>query len=405
MAKKHKHPEHENLERWLVSYADFITLLFATFTALYALSLSDVNKLKDIAAAIREGFEEQSIISGINSILQGSSPPSRNPDAIAPEKGSGAGVVGKFESMTYKPGEIKSMQEISTKLAQEVQSQNDTLQKQNNQNNGNQGNDKDAQAAGGKEAALYTGEGNGAGTEDKNTALRPIEASVQQRGVRVSFDSRMLFAPGSATLKQDAYKFLDGVAARLKKLDGSNVMHIEGHTDDIPISTAVFPSNWELSSARAGSIVRYLIEKQGFKPQSLVAVGYGASQPIATNKTAEGRAKNRRVDIVLYSQKMSNVVNPRLQYLKEQSLKQQPPLVTRTETEKPKEIIPALPADKDGPVKVIIKDKDGTERVLIPKTEVKIDVGPAKVDVLKPDAKTKSEPSKTDKAHGTEGHH
>src|SRR3982750_1935940 len=120
MARKHKHPEHENLERWLVSYADFMTLLFATFTALYAMASTDAAKLKDVGAAIREGFAEQSILSGIKSILEGKSAPSANPDPIASTQGAGAGIMGKFESMTYQPGEVKSTQHMVDDLTSDL---------------------------------------------------------------------------------------------------------------------------------------------------------------------------------------------------------------------------------------------------------------------------------------------
>src|SRR5690349_3203056 len=121
MAKKAKHPEHENLERWLVSYADFMTLLFATFTALYALAQTDIAQLKDVSEAIREGFEEQSIMSGIKTVLQGKSPPNRNPDPLSSEKGAGDGVIGKYESMTYKPGEVKSIQKLADELSKDLE--------------------------------------------------------------------------------------------------------------------------------------------------------------------------------------------------------------------------------------------------------------------------------------------
>lgn len=361
MARKGKHPEHENLERWLVSYADFITLLFATFTALYALAQSDIAKLKDVSQAIREGFEEQSILHGIKSIMQGKSPPTKNPDPISSEKGAGSGILGKFESMTYRPGEIKSLQEFSKGLSQDVQEINVAIQAINERN------------------AMFAG-AKAPGIEDKTTPLRSVEASVQERGIRVSFDSRVLFAPGSAALQPQGRKFLDTVAERLKKYTQSTIQ-VEGHTDNLPIATVVFPSNWELSAARASSIVRYLIGKHQYNPSTLVAAGYGDTQPLATNSTAEGRSKNRRVDIVLLNQHSQNLSSPRLQYLKETSLlppapvpekpAPHPAVSTPDSVHPPAKPAPAKPMPipiREGPVKVIIKEKDGTERVLAPKT-------------------------------------
>jgi chemotaxis protein MotB len=350
MAKKQKHPEHENLERWLVSYADFMTLLFATFTALYAMSQTDISKLKDISEAIREGFERQSIMNGIQSVLQGKNPPNRNPDPLSNEKGAGPGILGKFDSMTYKSGEIQSTREIARELREVAQSLNHDIEIFNQQ--------KELKSAGGTEGKASSGRG------EAEPPLRPIEASIQERGIRVSFDSRLLFPAGGATLQPEALKFLDRVAERLKKFSG-NMIHVEGHTDSQAISTAIYPSNWELSGARASSVVRYLISRHRFSPQSLVAVGYGSSQPLANNATAEGRARNRRVDIVIYSQKVSGLVNPRLQFIKEQ------PLMTYSDSSHGpyKNPIPALPnSPKDGPVRVIIRERDGTERVLVPKS-------------------------------------
>jgi chemotaxis protein MotB len=367
VAKKHKHPEHENLERWLVSYADFMTLLFATFTALYALSLSDVGKLKDVTEAISQGFEEQSLLNGIKSILEGKSPPTKNPDTIPMDSGQGNGILDKFKSMTYTPGEIEKTIDFLDGLKKDTEAINGQIQ------------------TSGTGAQQFDGAG-GHGVEDSSAPIRPVETSVQERGIRVSFDSRLLFPAGTATVRPEAYKFLDTVAQRLKKFQGAHIIHIEGHTDAQPISTAAFPSNWELSGARASSIVRYFIDRQRFNPGSLVSVGYGSTQPVATNQTAEGRAKNRRVDIIIYNERTSALINPRLQAFNEL------PVTQKSSKPSDKPVIQALPTlpDKptgttDGPVRVIIKDKDGTEKVLIPKTKPPVP--------LKPDEPVKVESS------------
>jgi chemotaxis protein MotB len=304
MARKHKHPEHENLERWLVSYADFMTLLFATFTALYAMAQTDAAKLKDVSAAIREGFEEKSIMNGINSVLQGQSPPSRNPDPLSQEKGAGPGVIGRFDSMTYQPGEVKSTQKLVDDLSSDLKNVNQEIKSLAVGAGGSQ-NGPNAQA--------------GSGGKEGDVPLRQVEVSVQERGIRISFDSRLLFGPGEATLQPYAYQFLDKVATRLKKFDNRRI-HVEGHSDNQPIATGQFPSNWELSCARSSSVVRFFTARHQLNPASLVAVGYGDTQPISNNATAEGRARNRRVDIIVYNEKMSSVLNPRVQYLMEQSM-------------------------------------------------------------------------------------
>jgi chemotaxis protein MotB len=362
MAKKHKHPEHENLERWLVSYADFMTLLFATFTALYALAQTDAAKLKDVGEAIREGFEEQSIMNGIKSIMQGHSAPNRNPDPLSSEKGAGAGVIGKFDSMTYQPGEVKSMQHLVDTLTSDLKGVNDAIKAAE-------------KGKGGTEASRKGSTGESAETtpkEDANTPIRSVEAGIQERGIRISFDSRMLFDPASAALKTSGEKALDVVAERLKKYDNRRI-HVEGHTDNLPIATAIFPSNWELSAARASSVVRYFIGRHAFNPAAMVAVGYADTQPVSSNKTPEGRTENRRVDIILYNEKATLLLNPRVQYLKEQPITAKAADLPLSHTP----ILPVLPNNpKDGPVRVIIKDKDGTERVLVPKTHALVPLNP-----------------------------
>lgn len=343
MAKKKKHPEHENLERWLVSYADFITLLFATFTALYALAQSDAAKMKEVAKAIREGFQEQSIISGINSVLQGDSAPSHNPDPISSTQGAGQGLL-EYDNMTYQAGEVKAAQETVEQLKQDIDKINREIAQEN---------------AKGSDAAGRHAPNLGEGEDD--APLRGVEVSVQERGLRISFDSRVLFQPGTAVLKRDSLKYLDKVVGRLKKFNATHVIHVEGHTDNQPIGTALYPSNWELSGARSSSVVRHLIRQHEFTPNGLVVVGYGSSMPLATNATAEGRAKNRRVDIIIYSRKVGDLINPRKQYAKEENL------IRAEERGKDGEIIKVKDTPTNEPVRVIIQEKDGTERVIVPK--------------------------------------
>lgn len=291
MSRKKKHPEHENLERWLVSYADFITLLFATFTALYALAQNDQAKLKDVAEAIREGFSEQSILNGIQSILQGKSSSSQTPDPISSKKGEGAGVVGKYESMTYSPGDVKRLKESMNDLKKSIGEMNQAIQK----------------GAGGNKSGGVEG-------------FRGVELAVQERGIRVSFDSSFFFEPGSAVLRPEAQQALGKVGENLRKLASSNLIHVEGHTDDQPVFSALYPSNWELSTARSSSVVRFLIQKQGFDAVRMAAVGYADSRPITSNKTEAGRRRNRRIDIIIYGQLIGRQIDPRTQFQKEEVL-------------------------------------------------------------------------------------
>jgi chemotaxis protein MotB len=370
MARKHKHPEHENLERWLVSYADFMTLLFATFTALYAMAQTDAAKLKDVGAAIREGFAEQSILSGIKSIMEGKSAPSANPDPIASTQGAGAGIMGKFDSMSYEPGEVKSTQHLVDDLTSDLKDVSKAMHQAIVAKNPNK---PDSAAELGRDGKAGQGE-QGKAVEDPQVSLRPVDIAFQQRGVRISFDSRMLFDPGSANLRSGSEKVLDIVAKRLKHFDNRRI-HVEGHTDATGIATAIFPSNWELSSARASRVVRFFIDRHQFNPPSLVAVGYGSTQPLSDNRTPEGRTRNRRVDIILYNAEESMKLNPRVQFMNERPV--------QTKTSAPRAVIPVVASPNlpisaksskgsDQPVRVIIQEKDGSEHVWTPPISGKV---------------------------------
>jgi chemotaxis protein MotB len=123
-----------------------------------------------------------------------------------------------------------------------------------------------------------------------------FKVSYEVIGIRLILQERILFPSGSAELKPETYPILDKLYEILKDLP--NPVEVEGHTDSIPISTEKFPSNWELSTARASSIVRYFIAK-GINPERLKASGYADTKPIASNATPEGRAQNRRVEVVI----------------------------------------------------------------------------------------------------------
>jgi chemotaxis protein MotB len=130
-----------------------------------------------------------------------------------------------------------------------------------------------------------------------------VEVSRQERGTVISLSDNILFAPGSDALAPAAQRTLDTLAQALRAQN--RPIRVEGHTDNTPIRTARFPSNWELSTARATAIVRYWIARHGFSTDRLSASGYGEFRPVANNSTIEGKRKNRRVDIVLLSPQAS----------------------------------------------------------------------------------------------------
>ena len=291
MGRKKPHPEHENLERWLVSYADFITLLFATFTALYALAQAELTDLHDVSKAIREGFAQQSsIMQGIASIFQGESTPTDKPNPLFEETGRGDGVIGRFESLTYMSGEIKAVEELLEKLRDELKGVNGEINQLNQVKGLYSGTTPVASEGYPPKEAI-----------EGDAPMRGVEVSLQERGLKVSFDSRLLFKPGSAQLQKQSIRLLGKIAQRLKPYSKNHLIHVEGHTDSQPIASKQFPSNWELSTARASTVVRQLIRGHGFSPKYMAAVGYAASRPVAKNDTAKGRAQNRRIDLIIYS--------------------------------------------------------------------------------------------------------
>ncbi|MBX2859706.1 MAG: OmpA family protein [Vampirovibrio sp.] len=391
MGRKHKHPEHENLERWLVSYADFITLLFATFTALFAIASSEAAKHEEVAKAIRDGFHKQSIMSGIESIMSGKSAPSENPNPLSTEQGRGRGLLEKYESKTYQEGERDDAAETLEQLKDAVEQLNEELKEQLKEA-------LEEQAKAGKNGKKTYPPG-----EDKPGGSG-VELSVQERGLKVSFDSRLLFQPGTATLRKESLAQLDTIVKRIQKYSGRNLIQVEGHTDSQPIASAKFPSNWELSTARASQVVRLLTGKYKFDPKYMAAAGYAASRPVASNKTAEGRAKNRRIDIVIYSRVAGQKANPKYQYQRERTVVDKPKPV-----EQDPNLIFSKETQQSGQVRVIFQKRD--EAALIKPLDVTTEVvEPEALDVATventPEAKEvhSAESDETDHIAGDKKH-
>jgi chemotaxis protein MotB len=127
-----------------------------------------------------------------------------------------------------------------------------------------------------------------------------VSTYIDKRGLVISLSNAILFDSGSAVIKREYEKAMLGIAGIINTID--NYIRIEGHTDDVPMNSDIYPSNWELSSARAISVVRLFINKTGALPDKFLAVGYGEYRPIADNATGKGRAKNRRIDIIVLSE-------------------------------------------------------------------------------------------------------
>jgi len=254
MSRRQKKPEKEgNHERWLVSYADFITLLFAVFVALYAMSQTDKKKTDQLVASLRESFGY--VKTGASS------------EKLNLTESTDLRTIPSIRMEVLTPGLRHSQRETSTALAQ--------------------ASTKEFQAI---KAAIEE-------NLKKSGAQNKVNVDITKRGLVVSLKEAGFFDSGDATVKQESILLLAMVGRSLAGY--SNPVRIEGNTDNVPISSGKYRSNWELSTARATNIVHYLIENYKFRPGKISAVGYGEFRPMADNSTEAGRAKNRRVDIVL----------------------------------------------------------------------------------------------------------
>jgi chemotaxis protein MotB len=225
--KPRSHDTRGGHDRWLLSYADLVTLLLALFTALYAASTVDARKLAPLQSSLREAFDAPPIME------------TKQPTgAIVPPI---TVVVGQAPQDDLQ---LRLMQELSEAIR-----------------------------------------------------LQRVDIHRDVRGLIVSLPQEAAFATASTDVSTEARDLIGRVAAAVAPT--SRAMRIEGHTDNVPIRTARYASNWELSTARASAVVAFLVESSAFDPARLSAAGYGEFHPRVANDTAENRARNRRIDIVI----------------------------------------------------------------------------------------------------------
>jgi len=230
---------HANHERWLVSYADFITLLFAFFVVLYASSQTDKGKVGKLAVAIETAFKDLGIFN-----LPSSKVP---PISVGPTQEGLPTVSALREQST-----VSNLAKLQNELAQQLQ----------------------------------------------NELTRGIVAiKVGREGLVVSLREIGFFDSGSAEVRLKSVPAVERIAKVLAH--GQYQVRIEGHTDNIPIHTQRFDSNWELSTSRATQVAKLFVTEYGFPPESLSVAGYAEFHPVSPNTTPEGRALNRRVDLVV----------------------------------------------------------------------------------------------------------
>jgi chemotaxis protein MotB len=263
VSRKKRKEEHANHERWLVSYADFITLLFAFFVVLYSSAQVDKRRVGQLSMAIQVAFQEMGIFESSNSKpeLANSEPmPFSNVQMI-----ESAPRVHDINRLVPTPPEAQPV--APDRNTQPDRGTMDDIQKE-------------------LEESLAT-----------QIRKHTVTVTPTKEGIVVSLREIGFFDSGSVALRPDAHSplaaFVSVIAPRKVRI------RIEGHTDNVPIHNSRFDSNWELSTARATEIIKLFITRYSIAPERLSASGYGEYYPVASNDTPEGRAKNRRVDLII----------------------------------------------------------------------------------------------------------
>lgn len=242
--------ESQNVDRWLVSYADFVTLLFAFFVVMYAISSVNEGKYRVLSDTLVAAFNtppKSSTPIQIGKPIEDVAVPSTTPGVAKP--------------IRVEPPRVDDQKARMALIARKVENSLRPL-------------------------------------IDKNL----IKVTHNKLWVEIEIKSSILYSSASAELEIEAYAPLKKLAKVLKELP--NHIDVEGHTDNLAIKTSLYPSNWELSAARAASVV-HLFTQQGIAPTRLAAIGYGEFRPVAGNDTVKGRRKNRRVKVVILADKNS----------------------------------------------------------------------------------------------------
>jgi chemotaxis protein MotB len=254
-----EHEEHVNHERWLITYADMITLLMVLFIVLYSISQVDLAKFRRLKEGVAGGFGGPAAAGALSG-------------GAGPLEGGG----GIFDAGLNGTQSVTSAQAAQAALA-----------------------DVQARAASARQqrAVLQGAQQEIQRSLDREGLGDTVRFRLESRGLVVTIVSdRVLFEPGQADLRHEGREVVDKLAAAIGRLP--NKLAVEGHTDNVPISGR-YASNWELSTARATTVLRELIERHGISPSRLSAAGYADERPQAPNETSGGRAANRRVELVV----------------------------------------------------------------------------------------------------------
>ncbi len=255
MRRKRRNSQHneppENHDRWLVSYADFITLLFAFFVVMYAISSVNAGKYRVLSDSLVSAFRTKDPGQSQTSDLYPAIVELPIPTESNPIQATAQPIVDELN----KKRQVKQIR--MRRMAKDIMQALAPL------------------------------------VEDGS-----VRVTQSDRGITVEINASVLFSPGEAQLAENSSTTLRAVAAVVKNHEQE--IHIEGHTDNLPINTLHYPSNWELSTARASRVIRLFVNN-GVDASQLTALGYGEHQPVALNDTPEGRARNRRVMITIMS--------------------------------------------------------------------------------------------------------
>ncbi|HWF40013.1 MAG TPA: flagellar motor protein MotB [Candidatus Acidoferrales bacterium] len=256
MSRKKRHEEHANHERWLVSYADFITLLFAFFVVLYSSSQVDKRKVGKLSLAIQVAFQQMGVFESSNTKMP----------------------LSTTEAMPFQDAQVIENVVRTDDLRRIVQPGQGVM------------------------SNALSGEMTGIQSEIEKALSPEIRAHVvvlkeQREGLVISLREIGFFDSGSAALRESSEDAIGRLASILS--ERSEMLRIEGHTDNVPIHNSQFQSNWELSTERATELIKVFVTRYHFAPDRLAAAGYAEFHPVDTNSTGEGRAHNRRVDIVV----------------------------------------------------------------------------------------------------------
>jgi chemotaxis protein MotB len=283
--RKRRHEEEENQERWLVSYADFITLLFAFFVVMYAISSVNEGKYRVLSETLTDAFQDKRLTDrGTPVGVESGGALIARPEV----------VVNVEEDNPLQTGSVEPIPPVDTtrQTPEVVQQPQEQPQQQGSVDPAAQ-QLVDIAAQLDEKLADFIGQGIASVVYD-------------ERWVEVNLDSKILFESAASRLNREALRALREVS---KVLRGQpNEINVEGHTDNVPIRTREYPSNWELSAARAASVVHYLA-RLGMDPERMAAVGFGEYRGKGDNTTEEGRAANRRVTLLIMA--VNNSANRR----------------------------------------------------------------------------------------------